>query len=506
MLQSQISFPLERTKQLLLNKNHQNLFKHRNYGITNKQIFSILNRLFLEDSFENSSNSSDNTSKMQHFTSYNSFIALKTIYIEENKPESLLSAYLEIDLMEKTKKEFSKANHEFLKIIAYRNIPLVYHRNIRVIEILYEKTLSLYYPYIIKECPNLIVDEDYFDDENFHKVFDFMKNKFNFFQGNLIHEINCKYAEFRIDIYSGFYHMRIHSFLKQHVARRYFFDIIPFIDQYVNKYYQHFSLDKIWSEYFLSSFYRMLGDDTKAKEKLETILDLFQRIYGSEHLENSDILMSLSNIVAPKNQIQALEYIEQALKLRLKYLSPDHLKVAYAYMNLGSLLMGMKLWDKSMNYFEKALKGFEKYYSEDYPWDSLGYTLFCLGNIHLEKQNLKRSLYFYKSSLRVYNHFIIPNDIMVVTIYGIMNKICGDNGNFIEGYTYSMQALKIIKHEFGAENEKYKIMKKSIKGQKKYKEISIIMNEAMAMDKRLRKDKVFKRKEIISDILSHFSF
>ena len=337
-------------------------------------------------------------------------------------------------------------------------------------------------------------------------VVDLVKNKLSLFQGNIIHELNCKYGELRLDISSGFFKMKINSFFKQNVARRFFFDVIPVLDQYVSKYYHHFSLEKIWSEYLLSSFFRILGNDNKAKEKLENIYALFQKIYGSEHLENSDILISLSNLIAPKNQNQALEYMEKALKLRLKYMNENHLKVAYAYMNLGSLLFSMKLLEKSMIYFEKTLKGFEIYYCENYPWDSLGYTLFSLGNIHLEKKNMKTSSFYYKYSLRVYNNFIIPNDIMVVTILGILNKICGVDGNYVEGYVYLMQALKIIKHGFGVESEKYKVMKKSIKGHKKYKEVSLMVVKSTALDKALRKGKIFKRKEIIGDIMTKFSF
>jgi len=499
---SPISFPSERTKQLLLTKFHHSLFQTRNYGIANKKVFSLFSHLLSEES-----NFSSNGS-IQSFTTYNSFIALKTIYLEENRPENLLSSYLEIDLMEKIKMELSDNAHEILKVVAYRNIPLALHRNIRVIEILYERTLSFYYPLIIKECPFMQEDDEEpeIEDNYFHKVFDFVKNRFSLFQGNILHELNCKYGEFKMDVSPTLCRAKIHVFFKQHVARRFFYELVPYLDQYVMKHYQHFSLEKIWCEYLLSSFFRILGNEKKALEKLETIYDLFQRIYGPEQLENSDILLSLSNIVALKNQELALEHMEKAVRLRLKYLGPDHLKVAYAYMQLGSLLLAMKFLDRAMVYFEKALKGFEKHYTEDYPWDSLGYTLFSLGNIHFEKKNLNAACFYFKASWRAYNNFIIPNDIMVVTILGILNKICGEKGNFVEGYIYLMQGLKIIKHGFGIESEKYKGMKKNIKGQNKTFEILRMVKTAWALDKNLRKTKVFKRKEIISDILTKFSF
>ena len=496
-----ISFPSERTKQLLLHKQHQILFGSRNYGITNKKVFSLFSHLLSEES----NNAMYNGSSI---TTYNSFIAMKTIYLEENRPEILLSSYLEIDLMEKVKNELDQNSHEILKVLAYRNIPLPLHRNIRVIEILYERTLSFYYPIIANECP-LIREGDAeleINENHFHKVFDFIKHRLNLFQGNTLHEFNCKYGEFRMDVSATICRAKINVFYKQHVAKRFFIELVPYLDQYVKKNYKHFSLEKIWSEYMLASFFKILSDDKKVLEKLETIYDMFQRIYGPEQLENSDILISLSSIVAVKNQELALEYLEKALKLRLKYLGPDHLKVAYAYMQLGSMLLGMRLLDRAMVQFEKALKGFGKHYSEDYPWDSLGYTLFSLGNIHFEQKNLDSSLFYFKASWRVYNNFIIPNDIMVVTILGILNKICKEKGDFVGGYIYMMQGLKIVKHGFGIESEKYKMMKKSINGQGKNDEIRRMIHSALAMDKKLRRHKIFKRKDIISDILNHYSY
>lgn len=503
MLSYSLSSPNERTKHLLLNRLSQSLFKNKNFGITNHSIFSMFSYLLHP---ENPNPMSHHIDKF-HITTYDSFLALKTIYLEEDKPESLLSSYLEIDLLEKIKKENSLNNNEFLKVLAYRNIPLAYHRNIRVIEILYEKSLSLYHPFIIQECPFLFEDKDFaIEEKMFHKIFDFLKDKLNKFQGNMIHEMNCRYGEVKIDVCSGYFFLKIIPFFKQHLAKRYFFDVIPLLDQYVKNHYKHFSLEKIWSEYLLASFFRILGNDNKAKEKLDSILDWFQRIYGSEQLENSDILISLSNIIAVSNQTQALEYTEKALKLRIKNLGQNHLKVAYAFMNLGSLFFGMKNLDKAMWNFEKALKGFEVHYCEDYPWDSLGYTLFSLGNIHGEKKNLKKALSYYKSSLKVYNNFIIPNDIMVVTILGILNKICMENGNYIQGYGYSLQALKIIRHGFGVGSEKSKTMRKSIKRQQKIKEISTLMNQTWVLDSILRKGKTIKRKEIINEILCFFTF
>lgn len=501
MQTNSISFPSEKTKNLLLQKLNNILFKsNKTYGITNPKVFQLFNFLFAE-------NINGNYNEMQPLKTYSSFLAIKTFYIEEEKPEALLTSFLEIDLMEKIKKEFSNSDNGFLKIIAYRNIPLKHHRNIRVIEILYEKTLSLFFPFIKTDNQSIFQDgegEMEMQEKNFHKIFDFIKQKINGFQGNLIHELNIKYAEIRIDSCTSGIKARIHAFFKQNTVKHFFFEMFEFMEQYANKYYKLFSLEKIWTEYLLASFFRISGNDQKAKDKLDNMLDLFQRVYGLEQLEISDILMSLSNILSINNQNQAIEFMERSLALRLKYLHKDHLKVAYVYMNLGSLNFSMKILGKATLFFEKALKIFEKHYSEDYPWDSLGYTLFSLGNICLENKNFTSAFYYLKSSMNVYNNFIIPNDIMVVTILGIMTKICDEFKNFTEGYTYSLQALKIMKHTFGEGNEKFKSFKKVVKSSKKFNKINVLMSQSFALDKRLRKSRIFKRKAIINDILSYF--
>lgn len=497
-----ISFPCERTKTLLINQKHQILFGDKSYGVTNPWVFNIFASLLADQITHAHVNHETHLLK-----NYSSFLALKTIYIEEEKPESLLSAYLEIDLAEKIKKEFAHSDNGFLKIVAYRNVPLKHHRNIRVIEILYEKTLSLFLPLIKMDCPNEFLDDKGMEisEERFHKVFDVIQGKINAFQGNLIHELNCRFAEIKIDVYSSHIKPKIHSFFKQHIAKHFFYDLFSYMEQYLNKHVGHFSLEKIWSDYLLSSFLRIMGNEMKAKEKLEGILDLFQRIYGQEQIEISDILMSLSNIIANSNKNQAIELMERALKLRSNFLHKEHLKVSYVYMSLGSLNLSLKQLEKANFYFQKALKGFEKHYSEDYPWDSLGYTLYSLGNICMEKENYTTAFYYLKSSMNVYNNYIIPNDIMVASIMGILTKICIEHKNFTDGYSYSLQALKIIKHSFGEGNEKYKSMKKSIKESRKYMEINARIHEAIAIDRKLRKAKIFKRKDIINDILNHFN-
>ncbi|MEO5980462.1 MAG: CHAT domain-containing tetratricopeptide repeat protein [Chryseolinea sp.] len=160
------------------------------------------------------------------------------------------------------------------------------------------------------------------------------------------------------------------------------------------------SLDAAQVLSYIGNLYRATGKYTQAEEMLGRSLSIRQKLLK----ENSEWVAASYNdlglVYSQTDNDRALEYYEKALKIYEKLHGKDHPKIAIANTNIGFIYTNLELYGDAINNFESALRTWEKIYTKAHP--TKAFLFFNLGETYLKIHNPKTASEYYQKALTMY--------------------------------------------------------------------------------------------------------
>ncbi len=150
----------------------------------------------------------------------------------------------------------------------------------------------------------------------------------------------------------------------------------------------------------LSLLYWSTGKISQAEENGLLALQLRQSIFGSESEEAAASLNDLGLVYGSIDADKGLDYYEKVLTIYAKFYGEDHPKIAIAKTNIGLMYFNLKLYGDAVVNFETAQAIWKKTYPGGHPNEAI--SLINLGRTYTQMKNTKAALEYYEKALSIY--------------------------------------------------------------------------------------------------------
>lgn len=194
----------------------------------------------------------------------------------------------------------------------------------------------------------------------------------------------------------------------------------------------------------LSEYQNAINDYNKA-------LVLFEATSGRV---SKDVAITLNNIA---NAFDGLGYFEDALKyhiealsLKKKVFTSDHIELAKSYNNLGNSYQNLGQFDKALEYFEKAKQDKIKVYG--YLHGSVASTLNNIGNVYFEMGEYDKSLQVHHKALSIRQSVYPKNHSILLYSYLNMARVFPELGQNDSAIYYSHLTLDVLNKNYDQPN------------------------------------------------------
>ena len=154
-----------------------------------------------------------------------------------------------------------------------------------------------------------------------------------------------------------------------------------------------------------------------------------------------DLIQMGKSLKAQGNSKDALNYFEQALKIKKRIYKGNHEKIMEALFNVGSTLKALGNSQKALDYYKEALEMNKNLFKEDNAdratlINNIGGTLLILGRSQEALDYLKQGLAIRQKIFQRENNQIVSS---LFSIGSTLHK----SGKPQEGVEYMMQALRM---------------------------------------------------------------
>ncbi len=134
----------------------------------------------------------------------------------------------------------------------------------------------------------------------------------------------------------------------------------------------------------LADVYYLNGEESKAILLYEKAININDRVYGVDSLENATIFSLLGNIYfSMDKQEETLSYYKKALNLRKKALGELHPLTAKSNHELGFFYASIEEYELALPLFESALATRVELYRMSHPDTAISYNSLALCYYHL---------------------------------------------------------------------------------------------------------------------------
>jgi CHAT domain-containing protein/Tfp pilus assembly protein PilF len=150
----------------------------------------------------------------------------------------------------------------------------------------------------------------------------------------------------------------------------------------------------------LSLVYWSSGKFSQAEENGLLALQLRQSIFGTESEEAAASMNDLGLVYGSTDANKGLDYYEKVLGIYEKFYGEDHPKIAIAKTNIGLMYFNLKLYGDAVVNFESSQAIWEKTYPNGHPNEAI--SLINLGRTYTQMKNTKAALEYYEKALMIY--------------------------------------------------------------------------------------------------------
>ena len=200
--------------------------------------------------------------------------------------------------------------------------------------------------------------------------------------------------------------------------------------------------------------YSLLGNTSKAETILGESLKKAKQINSGKNLQLALAyhIYGVANYVSG-DYVQAIEYTQKGLDLRMELYKGVHEDVAKSLNNLGILSDMIGDFDKSLEYYLEALKVQKQLYGEEHI--EVANSLNNLGTNAYSNGNYTKALDYYKQSLAMYLKLVGEEYKDVASIYINMGVIYKEIGANEEALDFTLKAEYLFEKLMGPDNPYY---------------------------------------------------
>jgi len=204
---------------------------------------------------------------------------------------------------------------------------------------------------------------------------------------------------------------------------------------------------------YLGQVYLNTGKYTQAVDQQLMALSMRQDKLPATHELIAASYNDLGLVYSRIDTEKALDNYEKAATMYGVLHGKEHPKFAIANTNMGVVYLGMELYGDAINYFETALKIWEKNYPQPHP--SKAFVLRYLGETYADMKDTKAAMEYYQKALQMYLSSQGQKHPDVAYLYILIGNILKSQFKFDEALTNYQQSLIANVSDFNASDITY---------------------------------------------------
>jgi CHAT domain-containing protein len=190
------------------------------------------------------------------------------------------------------------------------------------------------------------------------------------------------------------------------------------------------------------------GDYAKAEPLFQRALAIKEKALGLHNLEVARSLVNLANLYNYKaNYAEAVTLFERALPIFEKELGPQHPNYALALNNLADLYSQRGDYEKALSLYDRARAIFEKELGPQHP--AVAMTLNNLALNYLYRGDYEKARPRYEQALSIQEKALGPEHPLVAGILNGLANIYRDSGDYAKAEQFYRRTLAILEKTVG---------------------------------------------------------
>ena len=237
----------------------------------------------------------------------------------------------------------------------------------------------------------------------------------------------------------------------------------------------------------LGNIYTKLGKFPRADTLLRASLDQRRRLFGSEHPDVAQSLVSLGELrVAQAEYDTAVALIDQGLAMARRTLPPNHPAIAKDVVSMGLALIEKGDYDKAITVLDTAVV---LQTTLDPSSPELSEAMSALANTHFYAGHYAISDTLNRKALAMDRRIYGPAHAQVADDLMNLGAIQQEFGNFVEAEKFHRQALDITRKWYGENHPEtasnLTLVGRALVSQKRLDEGAVMLKEAVAICERV---------------------
>ncbi|WP_020537948.1 CHAT domain-containing protein [Lewinella cohaerens] len=194
-----------------------------------------------------------------------------------------------------------------------------------------------------------------------------------------------------------------------------------------------------------------------AEMKGEQARVIYEQVLGEECVQMADLWHEFGVVYQRKRLLKrALISKKKCLDIRLKIYSPDHLKIALAYNNIGNTCNYLAEYNNAILYLQKSIEIYSKISNGgnsgiSLPFYNISISYSNLGHTDLAIKYAEKCLEVEIESLGLYHSY-------VASTYNILGSLYDEVGDYLKAKEYKRKALEIYVYNFGEKDDSVALM------------------------------------------------
>ena len=198
-------------------------------------------------------------------------------------------------------------------------------------------------------------------------------------------------------------------------------------------------------------YYNSMGDYDKALEYYQNALKIREEKLGLEHPDTATSYNNIGLIYKKKGENnKALKYYELSLEVRKKVLGPDHPDTATSYDNIGGVYNSKDEYKKALEYYQNALKIREEKLGLEHPDTASSYN--NIGLVYYAKGENGKALKYHKKAAAIREKVLGLDHPDTATSYDYIGNVYREKEDYNEALKYHKKAAAIREKVLGLDH------------------------------------------------------
>lgn len=201
----------------------------------------------------------------------------------------------------------------------------------------------------------------------------------------------------------------------------------------------------------LGIIYIEQGEYDKALEQYEKAIDIYRRMFGTNHLLTAKTYNNISGVYRSQgNYKKALEFLMKAINIYRQEFGTDNPSLATTYNNIGLVYYDLGDYVKALEYYKKDLEINERMQKSDHLDSATAYN--NMGLAYYASKDYAKALEYLKKALDIREQVLGSNHPDTATTYNNMAGALRAQGDSEDALRYFKKALEIREHVLGSDH------------------------------------------------------